>query len=61
MKKLELKQMEEIEGGTWSWSGCLEGSETGFQLSETTEVLTGGWGAVAGIVGGCVFGGLTSD
>lgn len=52
MKKLELKQMEGIEGGTWSWSGCLEGSETGFQLSETTEVLTDGWGAVAGIVGG---------
>jgi len=59
MKTITLNQMEMVEGGRkWSWSGCVLGSMTGFELASTTAVFTGGWGLVAGLVGGCVLGGV---
>ncbi len=58
MKKLSLKEMEIIEGGEWSWAGCVGGAYTGFELASTTTVITGGWGLVAGSLGGCVLGGV---
>jgi hypothetical protein len=58
MKSLNLKQMEQIEGGDFSWAGCVGGAATGFELAGTTTVVTGGWGLVAGLIGGCVLGGV---
>jgi len=57
MKSLTLSQMENVTG-EFSWSGCVLGANTGFGLASTTAVVTGGWGLLAGAVGGCVLGGV---
>ncbi len=60
MKKLELNQMENLQGGGWSWKGCAGGG-TGlaYAYSQSPAVIVGGWwGLAAAAVVGCVTGGV---
>ncbi len=60
MKKLEMEQMEEINGG-WSWGDCLSGAVAGGSLAYQTGAafIGGGWGLVGMMAAGCVIGGLS--
>ena len=50
MKKLELTQMENLQGGTWSWGNCIGGAAAGFEVG----AWFGPWGAGIGMAVGCV-------
>jgi len=59
MKKLELNQMENLEGG-FSWSGCASGG-MGLAYSYGTSgaaIVGGFWGLGAAALVGCVVGGI---
>ncbi len=56
MKKLELNQMENIQGG-WSWGGCATTAGTSLMVLGWKAAIVAGWwgvGAVAAV--GCVIG-----
>ena len=54
MKKLELNQMENVQGG-WSWEGCAVGAmTTTLAAGGYAAALGGPWGVLALAVVGCV-------
>gem|GEM_PF-4962035 len=60
MKKLKVVQMEDIQGGDWSWEGCAAGAGLTFMNAAPFAAILGGplgVGILSGI--GCLAGGWT--
>lgn len=59
MKKLDLNQMEQVNG-QWSWGNCAAGAAGGgmMVIQSGLAVIGGPWSIIGGAVVGCVVGNM---
>jgi len=57
IRSLGIEKMKEIEGGGWSWSGCIEGA-VGAGLMPVIATAWNPWLAAGVLAFSCVGGGL---
>lgn len=57
MKSLSIEQMEELNGGDWSWSGCVGGALSA-GLTPVIATMWNPWLAAGVLAVGCIGGGI---